>query len=414
MSLQTSSEIESLFHDCLNNVNPIMKEVWTSDISTEGIKRLIKKPIIDVGQCFGLIKRNKEYSSLENEFEKLGISDDMMLENFTKTYLYLLQDTSFDKTSFDKTLFDKTWKIMNQILDDPNKFYFFVPMYNFDSDYTDITLGEFKIKKITPFHFDKITDINLEKSDDEPFVRTVEKKLKYVLEFSGLGNPTIDPKAMYNSFQNALRITDNGPVIFGNHISYNPDGWQQRFAPGIRDSVILSYDEYFLKEDKISKLKENLKLLKQLDEKSDSIRYLGYSIRRFNYVYQNEVVEDNITDLMISLETLLNFEPYEVRDKTSLRAAVLLESDGNEKLNCRKFIKKCYDIRSEIVHGKKRKAKIMKNNIQLTDAEIQIDLINYVRTAIVKMLHLHFEYGSQSNVLDKIDEYTLDQTSNLL
>ena len=52
--------------------------------------------------------------------------------------------------------------------------------------------------------------------------------------------------------------------------------------------------------------------------------------------------------------------------------------------------------------------------IQLTDAEIQIDLINYVRTAIVKMLHLHFEYGSQSNVLDKIDEYTLDQTSNLL
>ena len=56
----------------------------------------------------------------------------------------------------------------------------------------------------------------------------------------------------------------------------------------------------------------------------------------------------------------------------------------------------------------------MKNNIQLTDAEIQIDLINYVRTAIVKMLHLHFEYGSQSNVLDKIDEYTLDQTSNLL
>ena len=91
MSLQTSSEFENLFHDCLNNINPIMKEVWTSDISTEGIKRLIKKPIIDVGQCFGLIKRNKKYSSLENEFEKLGISDDMMLENFTKTYLYLLR-----------------------------------------------------------------------------------------------------------------------------------------------------------------------------------------------------------------------------------------------------------------------------------------------------------------------------------
>lgn len=409
MSLQTSSEIENLFHDCLNNINPIMKEVWTSDISTEGTQRLIKKPIIDVDQCLESIKRNKEYSSLENEFEKLGISDDMILENFTKTYLHLLQDTSFDKT-----LFDKTWKVMNQILDESNKFYFFVPMYNFDSDYTDIKLDEFKIKKITSFHFDKITDINLEKNDDEPIIKTVEKKLKYVLEFSGVGNPTINPKAMYNSFLNALRITDNGPVIFGNHISYNPDGWQQRFAPGIRDSVILSYDEYFLKEDKISKLKENLKLLKKLDEKSDSIRYLDYSIRRFNYVYQNEVVEDNITDLMISLETLLNFEPYEVRDKTSLRAAVLLESDDNEKLNCRKFIKKCYDIRSEIVHGKKRKAKIMKNNIQLTDAEIQIDLTNYVRTAIVKMLHLHLEYASQSNVLDKIDEYTLDRTKTLL
>jgi len=408
MSMQTSSEIENLFHDCLHEINPVMKEVWTGDISKNGFQRVKKKLVIDINQCLEIIKKNDKYLILDTEFEKLGINDEMMLENFTKTYLYLLQDTSFEKI-----FFDKTWELMNKILDEPNKFYFFVPLYNFDSDYSEIILDEFKITKISSFHFDKITDINLEKGDDEPIPKHVARKLKYVLEFSGIGNPGIDPKEIYNSFLNALRITCAGEVIFGNPISYNPDGWQKRFSPGMKDSVILD-GNYFLKEDKISILKQNLNLLKQLDVNSDNVRYLEYSIRRFNYIYQNKVVEDNITDLMISLETLLNFEPYEVTDKTSLRAAILLESNDNEKLNCKFFIKKCYHIRSEIVHGKKRKAKVLRNDSQLTDMEIKVELENYVRTAIIKILNLHLKYNSQSNVLDKIDEYTLDRSKTLL
>lgn len=408
MSIQISSEIEDLFRDCLDGIEPVRKEVWTGVISKIGFPRIKKKLLIDVSQCLEVIIRNNKYSILETKFEKLGIADDMVLEEFTKTYLYLLQDTSFEKT-----IFEKTWNVMNKILDESTKYYFFVPLYNFDTDYDEITINEFKITKITSFHFDKITDINLEKGDNEPIPKHVEKKLNYVLEFSGVGNPIIDPKEICNIFLNALRITDTGTVIFGNPISYNPEGWQGKFAPGIKDSVVPA-KEYFLKEDKINTLKENLKLLKQLDPNSDNNRYLKYSIRRFNYIYQNELVEDNITDLMISLETLLNFEPYEVTDKTSLRAAILLESNDAKKLNCKKFIKKCYAIRSEIVHGKKRKTKIFQNDYQLTDTEIRVDLENYVRTTIIKILNLHLKYNSQSNVLDKIDEYTLDRTKTLL
>jgi len=407
MNIQISSTIENLFRNCLDGTEPVRKEVWTADILETGFQSVIKKSMIDVNQCLDIIKKNKKYPILEIEFEKLGINDEMVLEQFTKTYLYLLQDTSFETT-----VFKKTCDAMYKILSEPTKYYFFVPLYNFDTNYDEIIINEFKITKITPFHFDKITGIYLDKGSDEPTPKYVERTLKYVLEFSGVGNPVIDPKEIYNSFLNALRITDTGTVIFGNAISYNPDGWQGLFAPGIKDSIESS-EGYFLKQDKINTLKENLKLLKLLDSNSDNVRYLIYSIRRFNYIYQSKLVEDDITDLMISLETLLNFEPYEVTDKTSLRAAILLETNDHEKLNCKKFIKKCYGIRSEIVHGKKRKTKILKNDYQLTDAEIRAELQNYVRTAITRMLNLQLTYNSQIAVLEKIDEYTLDRSISL-
>ena len=406
MSILVSSNIEDSFRDCLDEIESVREEVWTSEISVDGYVKTIKKSMINVSQCLDAIKRNKKYSIMETEFEKLGIKNEMILEEFTKTYLHLLKDTTFNKT-----FFAKIWDVMNKILTEPTKYYFFVPLYNFDTDYEEINIDDFKITKITSFHFDKITGIYLAKGSDEPTTRYVERTLKYVLEFSGIGNPGINPEDLYANFLNALRLTNKGSVLFGNYVSYNPDGWQGQFRPPIKDSVLDDTKKYFLKEKEIGTLKKNLELLKQLNSNLDGIRYLKYSMRRFNYIYQNNVVEDNITDLMISLETLLNYQPYEVTDKTSLRAAMILEPNDAEKLNCRKFIKKCYGIRSEIVHGKKRKTRIHKNDHELSDDEIKIELENYVRTAIIEILNLNLKYGSQSNILEKIDEYTLDRSN---
>ena len=140
MSIQISSDIENCFHNCLEEIDSITKDVWTGDIS-DGWQRTKKKSRIDIDSCFDIIKKNEKYTILESEFERLSI-DEMMVEEFTKTYLYLSQNTVFEKS-----FFEDTWRVMNKKLDEPKRFYFFLGLYNFDTDYEEITLGEFKIKK---------------------------------------------------------------------------------------------------------------------------------------------------------------------------------------------------------------------------------------------------------------------------
>ena len=117
---------------------------------------------------------------------------------------------------------------------------------------------------------------------------------------------------------------------------------------------------------------------------------------------------------MISLETMLNNQRYEIRDKTSLHAAILLEDNDNEKINCKKFIQKCYDIRSEIVHGKKRVTKIKENEEVLSDDKIKEKLENYTRKAIAKMLKLQIKFKTQDEVLNRIDRFILNRSENFL
>jgi hypothetical protein len=262
-------------------------------------------------------------------------------------------------------------------------------------------------------------------------------------------------------------LTTSGCVKLGNWYGYSPLGWQADYLPGHVESEMVTGKPYLLKKDDVQSFKEKFQLLEHLKTnfKLEKIRYLEYSIRRFNYIYRESEVEDHITDLMISLETMLNIQPYEVTDKTSLRAAMILEENDDQKENCQKFIKKCYSIRSEIVHGKARKEKIkeinknlsdndikeilsiekiiqslnndeinqIKNkellNIlsrkeikehvpskfqkELSDDEIKEKLETYVRKAIFHVLKLQTKYDTQDNMLKKIDSFTLDRNKNL-
>jgi len=171
-----------------------------------------------------------------------------------------------------------------------------------------------------------------------------------------------------------------------------------------------------LGKEHIDFLKEIYSLLNKIhaDFSEEKIRYLTYSIRRFHYSYQDNKIVDNITDLMISLETMVNNQPHEIRDKTSLRAAVILEDSDDEKIICKRFIQKCYDIRSEIVHGKKRNTKIKENEKTLSDEEIKAKLENYTRKAISKMLKLQIKFKTQDEVLYRTDRFILNRSEDFL
>ena len=106
--------------------------------------------------------------------------------------------------------------------------------------------------------------------------------------------------------------------------------------------------------------------------------------------------------------------PIEIGLNASLRTAMLMTKNDSETEYYKKFVKKCWSIRSEIVHGKKREEKIKKNNHVLDDPEIQKELERIVRTALKKIISLHLKYGSQETILKTIDEVIINRTKREL
>ena len=455
-----------------NQNEELFQKKWTSEIDDGQLKQLVQKLILNKNQCLEKFENVETYYDLKIEFSKIPIISDLEIEStrllneFLQTYFHLSQ-----KITFDQEYFSRCCDIFSQHISEEyyKKFYFFTPLYDFDTDFDRAEIDEFTIEKITSLEFDRISSIDLHEGDTKPDVDYTIKKVNCILVFSVDVDPAkrINPKEFSSIFLHALRLTSPGSVSFGEFYGFSPLGWQANYFPGIKENQLFPGKPYFLKEDHIKSLKEKFQLLKKLQNnfEFEKIRYLIYSIRRFDYVYRDTLVEDNITDLMISLETMLNNQPYEVTDKTSLRAAMILEEDDNQKRDCQKFIKKCYGIRSEIVHGKERKEKIKEikkelsddeikkilsidkivnllsdNEIdqiknkeflkilskegikeivpkefkkELSDDEIKIKLENYVRKAISQILKLQIMHQNQDGVLQKIDIFTLNRNENL-
>ena len=102
------------------------------------------------------------------------------------------------------------------------------------------------------------------------------------------------------------------------------------------------------------------------------------------------------------METLLNDSPGEITLKLSLRVALLLGDTEDNREYLWRFIKKCYNVRSEIVHGKKR-GRITVMGKTMTDHQTAQKLENVTRQAITKVVLLQEEISGQKNLLDSLD-----------
>ena len=81
---------------------------------------------------------------------------------------------------------------------------------------------------------------------------------------------------------------------------------------------------------------------------------LGIAIRRFNQVFDRDVLEDRAVDLFIALESLLSENADAIRYKIALRASHLITANVEEQVSINSFLKKAYDCRSGIMHGADR------------------------------------------------------------
>jgi hypothetical protein len=90
---------------------------------------------------------------------------------------------------------------------------------------------------------------------------------------------------------------------------------------------------------------------------------LDVAVRRFGDAIGRSRPDDQLTDLIISLEALLlnDSERGEKRFQVALRVAAFLEMPGTKRRDVLKFVKRAYDVRSIIVHGGAPRPRDLKN-----------------------------------------------------
>ena len=431
MVSQLFEDFKIIFKTTLKEVkkkqtDEIYKDKWSSVF----IKGVFKKPQrtkkLDTAKATAIIKRRNDFNELKNTFfdvpliKNLENSYPNLLDEFILTYLETTQELQFDEDRF-KEICDALEERITEKYNE--KYYFFTPIYGLDSISENIELDDvFRIENITSKQFDIISNLDISSDEQAPLIDYDVKQLRCVLVFSSerKNGVTVDPKGKSLDVLTALRLASKGLIAFGAFYGFEPQNWTfyggNTLLKKGKAPDLIPNEKYNLAKSVIEQVQKILINLKTLNEKckEDNIRYIKHAIRRFRYIYRAEFVEDKITDLIISLETVMSNSPIEIGLNASLRTAMLMTKNDSETEYYKKFIKKCWSIRSEIVHGKKREEKIKKNNRVLDDSEIQKELERIVRTILKKIMSLHLRYGSQEIILNTIDEVVINRTKREL
>lgn len=135
-------------------------------------------------------------------------------------------------------------------------------------------------------------------------------------------------------------------------------------------------------------------------------QYLNIALRRFDLSYERERLDDRLIDLMICLEALYAKDSHtELSYRISLRSALATGIDQADRRKTFDWLRKAYEIRSDIVHGKEvRKVLIGGADVTL-DALVAFTEQN-VREAI-RFFLFHPRTESQGTVLDTLDQMAL-------
>ena len=328
------------------------------------------------------------------------------------TYLDAMQSFDFNLEIFQNIIL----KIFNTDKK-PTTVNCYVPIYGLESDFKLFELPNdlIKIKQVTSLELDVISNLSILNS--EHVVSKRFRNLQYVAHFSFELEDDDRLKKKY-LLQDSLRLTKSGFLKVGDAF--------YRYIPGLKGMSItpkigeeqpphLSVPLMLKEEDRkkcYNEIFQNLSNLRDNCEK-DKIRYINSAIRRFGYIYKASDSEDKISDLIISIETLLSNDPIEIGVKMSLRVGILLGDSEESQQTIQQFIKKCYSKRSEIVHGKKKKAFVIDG--KELDYETVVELLeNYVRDAINKVIILHLKKESQQTILDDLDSVIINRNAREL
>jgi hypothetical protein len=157
-------------------------------------------------------------------------------------------------------------------------------------------------------------------------------------------------------------------------------GWISRLYLGTR--VGKTGPDYDLKADEVE---EFARFHEALVKARAAHPPLDVAVRRFGDAAGRTRPDDQLTDLIISLEALLltKSERGEKRFQIALRVAACVEAGGAKRRDVFKFVKRAYDVRSTIVHGGTPEKKDLKN---VAGEKVELQAFADEATEIVRRL----------------------------
>jgi hypothetical protein len=229
----------------------------------------------------------------------------------------------------------------------------------------------------------------------------------------------------------AMRLFKKGDVGFDHIVSHltcwDPIGGKMRTGPmGTRQFFARTYtlsrheaDDFLEFWDRFSQARESC------SDDPKKAEVLDIALRRFNTGYERSGAEDKLIDQMVGFEALLlpNVEG-EYGYRMSLRAATLLGEDPHHRAAVQKNMKKAYSVRSEIVHGSRKKHETITlygaegcgDGRRLVDGEVTLAEFvlvteDYLRS-VIKKLHERPQSEQLDHIMDALDDEVVRGFSN--
>ena len=165
--------------------------------------------------------------------------------------------------------------------------------------------------------------------------------------------------------------------------------------------------EYMLADTEIKQFMTFWNIFKVVDITKEGLEFLEAAVRRFNYAYERQKGEDKLVDQMISFESLFLTNERELGFKLSLRVAVFLAKENDEREKICRNLRNAYRIRNKIVHGAKReKIDAMVKRGFGSFKELSVKMEDYLR----KSIRAFFEEASKKHLTKNLKHIIINHS----
>ncbi len=313
-------------------------------------------------------------------------------------------------TKFTKEEFRKIYrKFEMYIQEDLFSIFYFSPLHNFDGDIIKMEIDQdMWIREITAKEFSVISGL-IDGTTTKPDPRFTHLRyviVKRVTKKTDQDNLKI-ARESFNKIISSFKIFKQGEIQLGGIYWVNSEKWDVENPKKITTEYHNPSNMTYLmtSKDRLH-FKKFYSQFERLDLSKKENLFLKAAIRRFDIAIDQRNFEDKIVDFMICLESLFSTKGPDILHKMAYRIALLLEKDFEKRTKLLIFIKKSYEIRSQIVHGDPEPFKIGNKFYQQEDISSTLERIT--RDSIHAFLELVNEYSSKDLVHVDMDLALLD------